>query len=289
MNRILYLNVNNISVMITCTKKLSDIFSENELLLSSVIPMAKLISSSERQEHDYAITIKTGEVPSLMIEKDRLLYSDNGNCFDISSFAYTILTPVVSTLLLRNDQLFIHGAAIDNDGKGFLLIGNGKTSTAFNLCKDYGYKLVAEDNSILNLLNNELLSSCRTINIDSRLAMNPLNNKSRIAPDELGVFIKNTTKIDKIFFLTSSYDRPEVSELTGYEKSSIICTMVNERLLNTSRWNNRLNQQPPILLNRNDLEKKDKIIQNLNDGIPVYKVASIISNNHKIIQEYLQL
>jgi len=289
MNNRLYLQVNNISVKITCAKKVLDIFFKNKLLLSSVIPMANLIVSNKKEHHDFSITIQSGEMPTISIEEDRLFFSDSEDSFDISSFAYTILTPVISTLLLRKDQLFIHGAVVAKNEKGFILTGNGKTSTAFSLCRDCGYKLVAEDNSILNLLNYKVMSNCQSINIDHRLAKKTLNCKSRIAPEELGIFIKNTCQVDKIFFLTSCYDRSDISKITGYEKSSVVCTLVNERLLNYSRWNNRLNQQPPILLNINDIEKKNKIINTLMERIPVYKVASTINNNHILIKDHLHI
>ena len=289
MNNELYLQVNNISVRITCTKEVLNLFSKNKLLLSSVIPMANLIVSNKKEPHNFSITIQPGEIPHMSVEEDCLFYSDSEDSFDISSFAYTILTPIISTLLLREYQLFIHGAVVAINDQCFILTRNGKTSTAFSLCMDFGYKLVAEDNSILSLLNYEVMSNCRSINIDHRLAKKILNCKSRIVPEELGICIKNTCQIDKIIFLTSCYDKSDISKITGYEKSSIICTLVNERLLNYSRWNNRLNQQPPILLNMDDIEKKNKIIKTLMEKIPVYKVASTISNNHIIIKDHLHI
>lgn len=58
-----------------------------------------------------------------------------------------------------NNSLTCHSACVEKNGEASLFlgkVGSGKTSVAINLCCNYGYKLVANDKTVLQFQNNKL-------------------------------------------------------------------------------------------------------------------------------------
>lgn len=60
---------------------------------------------------------------------------------------------------LDNRTVTCHSACIEKEGKGVLLlgkIGSGKTITTLNLCRNYGYNIIANDRSIIKDAGDKL-------------------------------------------------------------------------------------------------------------------------------------
>jgi len=281
----IYLSVLEVNVEISSEIRIINAFLNNIEVLSAVIPLLRV--GQVQKDYDFGIVIEISNTESLSIDSNNLDYSIKYSSFEILAFTYTILTPIFATCLLRKNFLFLHGAVVDKDMKGYLLIGNGKTTTAVNLCRFHNFQLVAEDNFVLLPSEKIILSECKTVNLDPRLIGYTGSQKIRMDHSKLGIAGLKTTKLKMIFILTAAYDKFEVIELTSFEKSSVICTLINERLLNYSRWNDKINRQPPILMSANDFEKRDKLCNDLIRELTIMRVSSSILNYHNIIQEHL--
>lgn len=285
MNDVLFLKVMELHVKITAPKPIISGLWENHLLLSSVIPLLEISDSSDNS--CYEINILQGRFYNVIKKKSSLQYNVPKGDFNFSSFAYTILTPVFSALLLRRNLLFLHGAVVDYKGEGIVIWGNGKTSTALSLCNsDPGFAFVAEDNFVLDIKSNEIMSGSRLVH-NKNPSINPDLSK-RIELNRFNFKTKKGTTLKLLIYPQNFFDAEDIIDAESFEKSSIICSFINERLYNLSRWHQELQQQPPNILVINDLSKKNEIITKLLTELRVIKVQAAIKNIPSRIVEYLK-
>jgi len=87
---------------------------------------------------------------------------------------------------LQNRAVTCHSACVEKDGKAILLLGktgSGKTTTAINLCLNYGYNIISNDRTILRNNGSELEAIDGTKFIFLRY-----ESIKRNLPDLLGLF-----------------------------------------------------------------------------------------------------
>lgn len=95
---------------------------------------------------------------------------------------------------LQNRAVTCHSACVEKDGKAILLLGktgSGKTTTAINLCLNYGYNIVANDRTVLRDNGNVLEAIDGTKFIFLRY-----ESIKRNLPDLLDLFIDKEVDIN---------------------------------------------------------------------------------------------
>ena len=286
MNNILTIKVKSISIRLSSPECVIEQIICSSLYLAKVIPLFS-VSQENNPEYDYEIVIVKSGKYNLSLDELKAVYSYSSDAFDLSSFAYTILVPIVSFLLVRKGLLFIHCSAFSKNSTGFLISGKGKSTTVLNLCRYYGYSLIAEDNLLLDPKDKHLYSSCRTISLDARLIESERRGKISSKVDDLGLCSLDTAIFSKLFCLTAPYKCEQLSVVYDFEKAFFVGSFVNERFINSGRWNSHLEMQFPLLYNESDYSFRDSAIIQLLTDIPVLKVESKIENAHAIIHNYL--
>lgn len=286
MSNILTIIVKSISIRLSSPECVVEQIIGSSLYLAKVIPLLS-ISQENNPEFDHEIVIVKSGRYNLILDELKTEYSYSSAAFDLSSFAYTILVPIVSFLLVRKGLLFIHCSAFSKNNTGLIISGKGKSTTVLNLCRNYGYRLIAEDNLLLDPKDKHLYSSCRTISLDARLLKSEKRGKISCQVEKLGLSSLDTAVLDKLFCLTTPYKCEQLSVVHDFEKAFFVGSFVNERFINSSRWNSHLEMQFPLLYSKSDYSFRDSVITQLLAEIPVLKVESRIENAHAIIHKYL--
>jgi hypothetical protein len=280
---ILILSVKEVSVRLRANDSIISIIQKNQQKLRAIIPELRIVQSVKDQSYHYTIELNEASIAKLILSKNALVYDYDIDQFEIDSFAYTILTNVFSQLLFERNKLFVHASIIDQEGIGYALFGRGKTSSVILLGKNEQLKIIAEDNAILDLGSLNITGNIVSYNLFKD------GMKKRISHDDIDIATSVTTNLKYIFYLSNQYNVEGLSKLKGFEKSSIICSFVNERLFNHSRWNNNLKMVPDFRIREGLEMKRDEAINKMIESVDVIRLESSIQNYPKLINKYLGL
>lgn len=85
-------------------------------------------------------------------EKHKMQVSAPSDVFGNGRVLAYLALSLIERLRQEDGEFMMHGAAVSKDGKGILLLGDrgdGKTSIALTLCREFGYQLIANDLVVL--------------------------------------------------------------------------------------------------------------------------------------------
>lgn len=138
---------------------------------------------------------------------------------------------LIEKQLAETGKATCHSACVERDGKAVLLLGEagaGKTSVSVNLCKNYGYKLISNDQTVIGLENGRLMAFGGTKFLNLRLLsvkenmpyllglfdktdVNEWTYKVKVLANEIGIEEQyEATEIDKILVLHCNNNYKEI-------------------------------------------------------------------------------
>lgn len=235
------------------------------LNIKSQIEINELIKLEDDQLEDIDVNIVLGEVDHKIKEKinnrimedysrDNMWFSIDdigifnvieGNCirielldnYDLSMFKIYLLGIAFAMIKIQRDEIAMHGAAIDINNNGVLIIGKsgaGKSTLTTALRRE-GYKLLSDDMSSLEINENGIIINpsfpMQRIGddiIDYFNYQKDLYNKIRLNREKYLVpvideFQKQDIKLSCIFnLMEGNGDGVEVNEVKGAEKIKLI-------------------------------------------------------------------
>lgn len=283
MHDVLYLSVKDVNIRVLANEIILFSIKKNENNLRAIIPELNIKNYIESDIYYYTIELKEASKSNLLVKNNLLVYEYDAEQFDLISFVYTLLTNVLSQLLFERNKLFIHSSVFDFEGAGYALFGRGKTSSILSLGKNNQLKIIAEDNAILDLDDFTVSGELVSFNMFEN------GGKKRVFQENINVTTSSITNLKMIISLSNQYEDEGISRLKGFEKSSIICSFVNERLFNHSRWNENLKIVPDFRVIKDLETKRDGLISNMMDNIEVTRIESSIKNYPNLINKLIGL
>ncbi len=129
--------------------------------------------SSEIEKKENYISVLKGNIKkvSIDVEKNVAQLITNSENFFFPDLVY-LVTCMFANILQKKGCYIVQSSVVKyDDNHSVMFIGDpnsGKTSMAYNLIKDYGYSLISNDNVIVGIENNKLITILGTKEMQMR-------------------------------------------------------------------------------------------------------------------------